>query len=915
MNRVNLEYVESLMDQYLKDPDSIDPVWQKFFEGVEFGQSGNFQLSNPQSADLDLNESSTELKVYELIQAYRDYGHLKADLDPLKLQKRKTSFLDFKSFNLQESDASKTFSMGQILGLGPKTLDEIVNKLESWYCGTLAVDFADCLPKVRDWFTKEIEKSNFELKKEQRVNILKQLARTETLEKFIHTRYVGTKRFSIEGCDSLIPSLEYLCEKGASLGVKAVTIAMAHRGRINVLANFMDKAINIIFAEFDGNMGVDQSHDYDGDVKYHLGYQSTKKTVNGDVEVSLAFNPSHLEAVNPVVLGMVRAQQRFNKDTEERSSVVPVLIHGDAAVIGQGVVAETFQLSQLKGYTTGGTIHIVMNNQVGFTTDPKDARSTTYASDIARAIKAPVLLVNGDDPEACVKAMDIAVRYRQEFKQDIMIEIVGYRRFGHNEGDEPAFTQPLMYDVIKKLPTTYAQYAEKLNKEQVFSNAQSKEFYDLKMDNLQKVLDEVRANPPEVTHPTMPGLWKTLKRGTMADAFIPVDTKAKKDVLEKVVKNITNTPDGFETNPKVTRLLETRQKQWEDDKIDWGLAELLAYGSLVVEGTSVRITGQDCIRGTFTHRHAMFFDKNTNEVFNPFKALNPEKEFCIYNSPLSEYAVLGFEYGNSIKDPSFLTVWEAQFGDFVNGAQIIIDQFLASGESKWYQMSGLVLLLPHGYEGQGPEHSSAKLERFLQLCAQYNMQVCNFTEPNQIFHALRRQVKRNFRKPMIVMSPKSLLRHPKVVCTQKDLTEGQFKEVLDDPRFANSGLNKENVKRVVMCSGKVYYDLEASDKNSDQVAIVRVEQLYPFPEQQVAEILSSYPKMTELLWTQEEPQNMGAYSYIMPKLRLCLQKLKRNEVPVYYVGRTERASPATGAPSVHAKEQQLIISQSLDMSV
>lgn len=933
MNRVNLEYVESLMDQYLQDPDSIDPVWQKFFEGVEFGQSGKFLLTKKDQAttatgstttttnnnQIALDQASPELKVYELIQAYRDYGHLKADLDPLHLQQRKTTFLDFKTFHLEESDASKTFSMGQILGLGPKTLDEIIDKLESWYCGTLAIDIADCLPEVRDWFTKEMEHSTFELKREQRVNILKQLARTETLEKFIHTRYVGTKRFSIEGCDSLIPSLEYLCEKGASLGVKAVTIGMAHRGRINVLANFMDKAINIIFAEFDGNMGVDQSHDYDGDVKYHLGYNSVKKTASGDVEISLAFNPSHLEAVNPVVLGMVRAQQRFNKDTVERSSVVPVLIHGDAAVIGQGVVAETLQLSQLKGYTTGGTIHIVMNNQVGFTTDPQDARSTTYASDIARSIKAPVLLVNGDDPEACVKAMDMAVRFRQQFKQDVMIEIVGYRRFGHNEGDEPAFTQPKMYDVIKKLPTTYALYSERLEKEKVFTKKEAQEFYDLKMDNLQKILDEVRANPPEVTHPNMPGLWKNLKRGTMADAFQVVDTKAKKSDLEKVVKNITQTPDGFEPNPKVTRLLSTRAKQWEENKIDWGLAELLAYGSLMCEGTSIRITGQDCIRGTFTHRHALFFDKNTGEKFNPFKALNPEKEFCIYNSPLSEYAVLGFEYGNSIKDPSFLTVWEAQFGDFANGGQIIIDQFLSSGESKWYQMSGLVLLLPHGYEGQGPEHSSARLERFLQLCAQYNMQVCNFTEPNQLFHALRRQIKRNFRKPMIVMSPKSLLRHPKVICSQEDLYGGQFHEVLDDPRFLSEKtdvqnlLDRQQVKRVVLCSGKVYYDLEGSDKLSEQVALVRVEQLYPFPEQQLAEVLNSYPNMSELLWTQEEPQNMGAYSYIMPKLRMCLQKLKKNDVPVYYVGRTERASPATGAPSVHAKEQQLIISQSLEL--
>lgn len=919
LNRVNLEYVESLMDQYLENPESVDPVWQKFFEGVEFGQSGRLQIGE------GLDQASPELKVYELIQAYRDYGHLKADLDPLKLQNRKTSFLDFKSFNLSESDASKTFSMGQILGLGPKTLSEIIDQLEKWYCQTLTVQMAECHPQVRDWFTKEMESEHLTLSKDQKVNILKQLIRTETLEKFLHTRYVGTKRFSIEGCDSLIPCLEYLCEKGASLGVKAVTIGMAHRGRINVLANFMDKALNIIFAEFDGNMGVDQTHDYDGDVKYHLGYQSIKETKNGPVDISLAFNPSHLEAVNPVVLGMVRAQQRFNHDTEERKTVVPVLIHGDAAVIGQGVVSETFQLSLLKGYTVGGTIHIVMNNQVGFTTDPKDSRSTEYASDIAKTIKAPILHVNGDDPEACVKAMDMAIRFRQQFKQDVVIEIVGYRRFGHNEGDEPAFTQPKMYEVIKKLPTTYAQYANKLNKEQVFSSAQSQEFYDLKMDNLQKILDEVRANTPIVTHAPMPEKWKSLKRGMMADAFVPVNTKARKEDLEKVIKAITTFPNGFNPHPKVVKLLETRAKQWEDNTIDWGLAELLAYGSLMTEGTSVRITGQDCIRGTFTHRHAMFFDKDSGEVFNPFKSLNPEKEFCVYNSPLSEYAVLGFEYGNAIKDPSFLTIWEAQFGDFANGAQIIIDQFISSGESKWYQMNGLVLLLPHGYEGQGPEHSSARLERFLQQCAQYNMQVCNFTEPNQLFHALRRQIKRNFRKPMVVMSPKSLLRNPKVICKQSDLFEGQFSEVLDDPRFVakkvHTGsmslpdtpvLNKENVQRVVMCSGKVYYDLEGSEKLTNKVALVRVEQLYPFPEQQVADILATYPKMTELLWTQEEPQNMGAYSFIMPKLRMCLQRLKKSEVPVYYVGRTERASPATGAPSVHTKEQQLIISQSLE---
>lgn len=908
MNRSNLEYVESLMEQYKSDPSSVDPVWQKFFEGVEFAQGR--PAYSEHSGPIDFSENSPELGVYELIQAYRDYGHLKAQLDPLNLQKRNTTFLDFKRFNLDQIDSQKQFDMGGIVGLKKQTLSDIIDHLEKWYCGTLAIQVAECYPEVREWFTKEIERSQFQLSKEEKQNVLKQLIRTETLEKFLHTRYVGTKRFSIEGCDNLIPALEYLCEKGAGLGVEAVTIGMAHRGRINVLANFMEKALKIIFSEFDGNMGSSPELGYDADVKYHLGYNSIKKTKNGDVKISLAFNPSHLEAVNPVVLGIVRAQQRFLKDTAERKKVVPVLIHGDAAVIGQGVVSETFQLSKLKGYTVGGTIHIVMNNQVGFTTGPSDARSTEYCSDIAKSIKAPIILVNGDDAEACVRAMDMAIRFRQEFKQDVVIEIVGYRRYGHNEGDEPAFTQPKMYEAIKKHPTAYEIYKNQLNQEGIFDAQESKKFYDEKMNNLQSVLDDTRANPPEVKPLPLTEFWEGFKRGTGKDFAETVKTATSEDHLKKVLQALLNPPADFNLHPKVKRLLKSREEMWKNGNMEWGLVELLAYGSLVLDGTSVRLTGQDCIRGTFSHRHSEYFDTQTGEPYSPLKTLNPEKEFCVYNSLLSEYAALGFEYGNAIQDPTFLTIWEAQFGDFANGAQIIIDQFISSGEAKWGQMNGLVLLLPHGYEGQGPEHSSARLERFLQLCAQYNMQVCNFTLPHQLFHALRRQVKRDFRKPLVVMSPKYLLRHPKAVSKVEDLTEGRFMEVLDDPR----ALKKDKVKRIVLCSGKVYFDLEASDLLTEEVALVRIEQLYPYPDEMLAEVLKSYPNVKEILWTQEEPQNMGAYWFITPKIRQTLQAIKKADLPVYYVGRIDRASPATGSPSLHKKEQDEIIQGSLDLN-
>lgn len=898
MNRSNMEFVESLYQRFLQDPEDIEPQWRLFFEGVEFAQTrpakGSFAAS--------------ELDVYNLIEHYRNYGHLKAKLDPLGLQKAATESFDLARFNLKSADLEKTFQVGTVLGLPNAKLKTLIAHLEKTYCQTLACEISNCRPEVRDWFRREFEKSPepFQLSADDRREIFRQLARTESLEKFIHTRYVGTKRFSIEGGDALIPMLEQAIKRGSKLQVEEMVIGMAHRGRINVLANFMDKAIDVIFSEFDGT--AFEKYDFDGDVKYHMGYSSDKQTAHGPMHVSLAFNPSHLEVVNPVVLGMARAKQRRRKDTGERKKVMPVLIHGDAAFIGQGVVAETLQMSRLPGYTVGGTVHVIINNQVGFTTDPKDARSVRYSADAAQAIKAPILLVNGDDVEACVRAMDMAVRFRQTFGEDVVIDLICYRRYGHNEGDEPAFTQPVMYEVIKNLPTLMTQYASKLDQDGVMKTSETEAFFKEKIDNLQRILDETRKNRPDAKPSAFGGQWKGLRKGKLADFEKPVTTGAAQNVLDQVTKVLVEEPKNFNVHPKLQKLIASRKQMAENGQLDWAMGELLAYGSLCLEGTPVRLSGQDCKRGTFTHRQAVYFDAHTNAEFCPLATLNPEKgEFVVYNSLLSEMAVVGFEYGNSCSDPTFLTIWEAQFGDFANGAQIVIDQFLSSGEEKWSRAAGLVLLLPHGYEGQGPEHSSARLERFLQLCAQANMQVCNLTTPANLFHALRRQMKRDFRKPLVIMSPKSLLRHPKVVSPWKDFSQGRFQEVLEDPKAKNPA----QVETVILCSGKLYYDLdEAREKkftNSDHIAIVRVEQLYPFPRAQLTPFLNGFPKMTRLIWAQEEPKNMGAWGFMGPRLRELLAELGQKKIEVEYIGRTERASPAVGSHHLHVHEQQDIV--------
>lgn len=903
MNHLNLDYLESLYAQFKTAPDSVGIEWKRFFEGVEFSKDIG-------SATGKGAISEKELHVYNLISAYRNYGHYEADLDPLTNTPSPSDQLHLSKFNLSEKDLESKFQIGSVVGKPNATLKEIIAHLKSVYSGKLTIQCAEALPEIRNWFIKEFEQNPTGLKftSEQKKEILKSITAAEALEKFIHTRYVGTKRFSIEGGDALLPMLDHLVTKGSALSVQEVVIGMSHRGRVNVLANFMGKDVGSMFADFNGPTELETPlEDFDGDVKYHLGYSKTKATPTGEVTAQLAFNPSHLEAVNPVVLGMARAAQRRRSDTAERKKVVPVLIHGDAAFAGQGVVMETFQMAHVQGYTVGGTVHVVVDNQVGFTTNPENGRSAHYSSDVAKVLAIPVIHCNGDDAEACVRAMDIAIRYRQEYSRDIVINLLCYRRFGHNEGDEPAYTQPLMYDIIRKHPTLREIYSKHLVQAGTCDQAFTENLLSNRMGELQKIFEDTKANPPKIKTFKFEGAWKGLKKAAQADIEKPTNTKIEMAKLKKVGTTISEIPAGFNIHPKLVKLLETRKAMAAGtEPIDWGMGELLAYGSLLSENTSVRLTGQDCVRGTFTHRHSGFFDAKTGEAFFGLKQFDTEElYFCVYDSILSEYAVMGFEYGNSIQDPSFLTMWEAQFGDFCNGAQIIIDQFIAAGESKWQQMSGLVLLLPHGYEGQGPEHSSARLERFLQLSAQNNIQVANLTTPAQIFHALRRQVKRDFRKPLIIMSPKSLLRHPRATSSLDELANGSFQEVIQDPFITDP----KKVDKIVLVSGKLYYELlEEREKTKDlKTALVRLEQISPFPAWKMKEIFALYSNAKKLVWTQEEPKNMGSYQFVHFRIMELLTQLKSN-LEFSFVGRTERSSPATGSIYRHRIEQQKIIS-------
>jgi 2-oxoglutarate dehydrogenase E1 component len=896
-------YIESMYEQYQKDPNSVEEGWNLFFRGFDFGAYRAGQADHVLSGD----QLANELRVLALIIGYRNRGHLMSTTTPIRTRRDRHPHLKLEDFNLSEQELDTRFFAGKEIGLENATLRDIKARLETIYCGNIGFEFHHIADRDRRrWLRTRIEafegKPGYGLSQEKKKRILEKLNGAVVFEKFLHTKYIGQKRFSLEGGETTIPALDAIIRTATEDRVEEVIIGMAHRGRLNVLANTMGKTYEHIFNEFEGTAIPDLSFG-DGDVKYHLGYSSQLEGPNGKtVHLKLVPNPSHLEAVNPVVEGFARAKADvlYGSDYDR---ILPILIHGDAAMAGQGVVFETTQLSQLKGYYTGGTIHFVINNQIGFTTDWDDARSSTYSTAAANMIQAPVFHVNGDDPEAVIFACELAVAYRQEFNSDVFIDMVCYRRHGHNEGDDPKFTQPEMYKVINKHPDPRQIYSRVLENrgdvDKELAQSMEKEFWN----ELQARLDNIKQNPLPYQYQEPEQAWRALKKKTTPEDFdASPATGVDRAVLEQLAQHLLSIPDKFTPLDKVNRLLRGTQKLVEANKLDWAMGELLAYGAILVEGRDVRMSGQDVKRGTFSHRHAIFRDAETNEEYNRLNNIREKQGlFRIYNSPLSEFAVLGFEYGYSLATPEALVIWEAQFGDFHNGAQTIIDQFIAAGESKWQRMSGLVMLLPHGYEGQGPEHSSARLERFLQLCGDYNLTVANCTTPANFFHLLRRQLVRPFRKPLVVMSPKSLLRHPECVSPFEDFETGKaFREIIDDPEVGPRSGKK--IKRVLLCSGKVYYDLlekKRADKRED-VAIVRLEQLYPMPAKALHKVLERYSE-AELYWVQEEPANMGAWQYVLSNFTGILD--------LKLISRKVSASPATGFKKVHDEQQAGIVDQ------
>lgn len=847
-----------------------------------------------------------------LIEAYRIRGHLLSNLDPLGLWKPQDHpDLSPQTYGFTQNDLDRPIAVNQ-LGFTTATINEVLNRLRSIYCGTIGFEYMHVQdPAQRHWFKRKIEdeKQNFRFSTDEQRTLYSDLVRAEGLELFLQKKYTTTKRFGLEGGESTICAIEEALRYGATQGITEVAFGMAHRGRLNVLTNVLQKSFTALFSEFQGTPSTPDSVQGSGDVKYHMGASADRELNGVNVHVSLAPNPSHLEAVNPVVVGRVRAKQAQKKDTE-RKAVMGMVIHGDAAFPGQGVVSETLLLSGLQGYTTGGTINIIINNQIGFTTTPEFGRFTSYPTDVAKGIQAPIIHVNGDDPEAVAYAARLCVDYRLQFKADIVLDIVCYRRHGHNESDEPAFTQPVMYQAIRDKASTLAVYTESLTKRGVLAADELATIKSTFEANLEAAFTEAATYKPTKAD-MLDGAWQGL---TLASGIERRgETGVAKDKLKQLIQTITNVPKDFALNSKIARQFEAKlQAVHEGQNIDWATAEGLAFASLLDEGYGVRLTGQDVGRGTFSQRHDVLWDQNTNARYTPMQNIKPDQGlFEIYESPLSEYAVMGFEYGYSVADPKSLVLWEAQFGDFVNGAQIMIDQFIASAETKWLRMSGLTLLLPHGFEGQGPEHSSARLERFLQLCAEDNMQVANCTTPANYFHILRRQMHRNFRKPLVIMTPKSLLRHKLCVSDLSELTaEKTFRRVIKD---ATKDLaDGKKVRRVVLCSGKVYYDLlQARDeRNIKDIALVRVEQLYPFPGDALKRELSKYPN-ADIVWCQEEPQNQGAWFFMDRRIEQVLVDMKHTTKRPRYVGRPEAASPATGSLKRHGVEQAKLIDEAL----
>jgi 2-oxoglutarate dehydrogenase E1 component len=897
------QYLEELYQRFLRDPGSVDEQWALFFAGFEMAHD-NGASAAARAKPATGEAAAPVLGVFDLIHSYRELGHLVANLDPLGHNAENHPLLEPAEFGFSEADLDRVVECGNFKGCTTATLHELIETLRATYCSTLGVEYMEISDKhQRTWLQERMEPTQNRppLTREERVNILGKLIEAEDFERFLQAKYPTQKRFSLEGGEALIPLLAKLVEDAANLGVQEIVMGMAHRGRLNVLANILRKPYEMIFSEFEGTF-LPKDIQGDGDVKYHLGYSRDHTTSAGHkIHLSLSSNPSHLEVINPVVEGIVRGKQNHLGDTG-RNCVVPVLIHGDAAFTGEGIVPETLALSELEAYRTGGTIHIIVNNQIGFTTSPTDYRFTRYPSDVAKIIQAPVFHVNGDDPEAAVQAARLAIAFRERFKKDVIIDLVCYRRHGHNEVDDPTFTQPVMYGEIARHPTVREQYVERLTQR----GETTQEEIDRLTVDFREILDAAltysRDFLPRQQVFALGGLWKGLQ---WAGSDWSAHTAVPAEVLHKVATAFTQYPAGFSVHSKAKRLMESRAEMLAPGaQVDWGCAEALAIGSLLLEGTSVRLSGQDSGRGTFSHRHAVLRDVETGEPYVPLNHIAAEQgRFEIVDTMLSEAAVLGFEYGLSSADPHVLVVWEAQFGDFANMAQVIIDQLITSAESKWQRMSGLVLLLPHGYEGQGPEHSSARLERFLQLCAENNVQVCNLTTPAQYFHALRRQIHRNFRKPLVIMTPKSLLRYRLAVSTLRDFTEGSLQLVIDDPQ------PRDKVRRVLLCSGKVYYALlnGRAERDIDSVAIVRVEQLYPFPSNEIAALLAQYPNARDVRWVQEEPWNMGAWHFVYHRLRALMP----DGHTLAYVGRDEAASPATGSYKLHMKEEQEFINQAL----
>ena len=900
--RWNVDEIEENYLRWLKAPSEMEPEWQYFFEGFHLGYGENsVVVSETQAPAMDAGHSSIEkhARLYGAIYAFRDIGHTQASFDPLEPEVEENPRLSLKRLGFEPSDLSEIHFTGNYLGGVRMSIGEILDRLKRTYCENVGVEYLHIqATEKRRWIQSRIEPTDNRpaFSHDEKVRILRKILQAEEFENFLHTRYVGQKRFSLEGGESLITALDSIFQKCPDEGVEEIVMGMAHRGRLNVLANVMGKSHEFIFREFSENFVPDGAHG-SGDVKYHLGYESVRTTSNGQqVVIHLSPNPSHLEAVNGVVEGKARARQRLRGDSE-RKRVLPILVHGDAAMAGQGVVAEVFNFSKLPGYRTGGTVHVVVNNQIGFTTSPTDARSSLYCTDVAKAIEAPIFHVNGNDPLSVAMVAEIALAYRQKFGEDVVIDVNCYRKHGHNEADDPAFTQPLLYRKIREMPSISALFSEELVKAGELTKEECGEIQKGLRRHLDASLEKV----------------KTVKKSSTFEGsvavhqipfdFSPVETAVPKKDLDKVIMALSTCPEGFNLNPKIKRQVDAKAKNYKSGQgIDWGLAELLAFGSLMLEGTPVRLSGQDSERGTFSHRHAAWYDSKDRSRYVPLLNMEDRQgKFCVYNSLLSEAAVLAFDYGYSLDYPSMLAIWEAQFGDFANGAQVIIDQFIMSAEDKWGAVSDLVLLLPHGFEGQGPEHSSARLERFLQGCAEDNVVVANLSTPAQYFHALRRQKKKEFAKPLIIMSPKSLLRHKQCVSELKELTKATFEEFIPDPA------PPARPDTLVMCSGKVYYDLlEAREGiRSPKASILRVEQFYPFNNEKFEALTKPFAKAKRVVWCQEEPENMGAWSFLAPLLEEGLGRKPE------YVGRTATASPATGSLTLHKMEQAELVAQAL----